>query len=205
MTTITDPAPWLALHRQAVAAVQPVYGKLTEDALDRQTPCAGWNLGQLLAHLIGQDHGFAAAVRADVTVEAFRPRPPEGELASALSASLTAVQQAFAQADPDRLVLMPEFDGQRFPLAAVIGFHFIDTLVHGWDVAAGLGISVEYSPELVAAALAQTLAIPDGPFRDAPGAAFARPLARTGDPGPWAQTLLWLGRDPEWSPTASKG
>lgn len=204
MTIIDEAAHWLALHRQATEAVQPVFGQIQPNDRHRVTPCPDWDLTQLLGHMVGQDHGFAAAVRADVGVDAFHPRPLEAGSAAALASSLASVHKSFAQADPDRPVLLPEFEGQRFPLATVIGFHFIDTLVHGWDVAATIGIPVDYEPELIAAALTKARGVPDGPFRDEPGGAFGRPLAKSSDSEPWRETLLWLGRDPDWAAPGPK-
>jgi len=199
MATTTNTSFWLALHRRAATAVQPVYAQVQPDDLDRATPCADWNLQQLLRHMVGQDHGFAAAVRADVGVDVFHPRPLGADIASTLSSSVTEAHQSFAQADPDRSILLPEFEMRRFPLATVIGFHFIDTLVHGWDVAAAIGIPVHYHPELIAAALTQARGVPDGPSRSKPGAAFGRPLTGSSGSQPWSEALRWLGRDPGWT------
>jgi uncharacterized protein (TIGR03086 family) len=176
-----------------------VYGQIQPADLDRMTPCADWDLHQLLRHMVGQDYGFAAAAAADVDVAAFSPRDLGDDIPSTLTSSLACAHQAFAQADPQRPVLMPEFDMQRFPLEAVIGFHFVDTVVHGWDVAATIGVPLRFEPELVAAALAQARAVPDGPFRDAPGTPFGRPLTGQGELEPWRETLLWLGRDSDWT------
>jgi uncharacterized protein (TIGR03086 family) len=208
--TTTETVPfWLDLHRRAAETVQAVYRQIQRTDLDRMTPCVGWDLHQLLRHMTGQDHGFAAAAQADVGVDAFGPREVGEDVASALSTTLTRAHQAFAQADPQRPVLLPEFQLRRFPLAAVIGFHFVDTVVHGWDVAATIGVPLQYEPDLVAAAWTQARAVPDGPLRDGPGAAFAPPVsgpsATDGSAGgseggsdQWRETLRWLGRDPEW-------
>lgn len=186
----------IELHRRSLAAIQPIVAAVRPQDLTSPTPCAGWDLGALLAHMIGQDHGFAAAVRADVGEEAFVPREPSPE---AHQAGLAAVAAAFAAADPDRPVLLAEFEGRRFPLHNVIGFHLIDTLVHGWDVAAALGTKTDYDDDLVAAALQQAELIPDGPMRTAPGAAFAPVLPEAAHSTGWARTLALLGRDPEWT------
>ncbi|MBW4720712.1 TIGR03086 family metal-binding protein [Saccharothrix obliqua] len=185
----------IGLHRRAVDAVRPLVAAVTPADLDRPTPCADWDLRALLAHMIGQDHGFAAAVRADVTAEAFAPRAPS-PAAHARSADL--VVTAFAAA-PDRQVLLPELAGRRFPLPVVIGFHLVDTLVHGWDVAASLGTGIDYPADLVTAALRQAEHIPDGPTRTAPGAPFAPALPTAADAPDWHRTLTLLGRDPHWT------
>lgn len=145
--------------------------------------------------MIGQDHGFAAAVLADVPADAFAPREPS---IGAYEAGVDVVAAAFAAADPARAVLMPEFGDRRFPLQAVLGFHLVDTLVHGWDVAASLGVTVGYDDDLVSAALAQAELIPDGDIRTVPGAPFASVLPAAAELVGWERTLALLGRDPEW-------
>ncbi|MEU4802872.1 TIGR03086 family metal-binding protein [Actinosynnema sp. NPDC023587] len=184
----------LELHRRSLAAIRPIVAGIRPADLDRPTPCAGWDLKALLAHMIGQDHGFAAAASADVGEDAFRPRAPSTR---AHEAGLAAVTAAFAAADPDRPVPLAEFEGRRFPLRAVVGFHLIDTLVHGWDVAVALGDRTDYDDELVTAALQQAELVPDGPLRTVPGAAFAPVLPVAADSTGWNRVLALLGRDPD--------
>jgi hypothetical protein len=78
----------------------------------------------------------------------------------------------------------------------VIGFHLLDTLIHGWDVAATLGTSTDYDDDLLTAARQQAELVPDGAARTAPGAAFAPALPTV--PDGWPGTLALLGRDPNW-------
>lgn len=183
------------LHRRSLDAVRPIVARVRPADLDRPTPCADWDLRTLLAHMIGQDHGFAAAALADVPAEAFAPREPS---IGAYEAGVAVVAAAFAAADPARPVLMPEFGDRRFPLQAVLGFHLVDTLVHGWDVAASLGVGVTYDDDLVAAAQAQAELVPDGAVRTAPGAPFAPVLPLAAELTGWDRTLALLGRDPQW-------
>jgi uncharacterized protein (TIGR03086 family) len=191
----------LELHRRATDSVLSVAARVRETDLDRPTPCAGWDLRTLLAHMIGQDHGFAAAALADVSKEAFEPREASVE---AHAAGAAVVVAAFAAADPGRDVLMPEF-GARLPLRTVVGFHLVDTLVHGWDVAVSLGGGVWYDDDLVAAALEQAEAVPGGDMRTAAGAAFGPVRSEAGSAAGWARTLALLGRDPRWMAPAAVG
>jgi uncharacterized protein (TIGR03086 family) len=107
--------------------------------------------------------------------------------------------------DPARTVGLAEF-GRRFPLAQVVEFHLLDVLVHGWDVAAALGIAVDYDEDLVTAVLAVAEAVPSGPLREDPRSPFAPARAQPGT-DPWDRTLALLGRDPMWTPapTATSG
>jgi uncharacterized protein (TIGR03086 family) len=184
------------LHRRSVDAVRPIVARVRPADLDRPTPCAGWDLRTLLAHMIGQDYGFAAAALADVPAEAFAPREPS---IGAHESGAALVVAAFAAADPARPVLLPEFGDNRFPLHTVLGFHLVDTLVHGWDVAAGLGTDTAYEDDLVAAALAIAERIPGGEVRTAPGAPFGPILPSADESTGWARALALLGRDPNWT------
>ncbi|GAB3441777.1 TIGR03086 family metal-binding protein [Actinophytocola sediminis] len=184
------------LHRHALDTIRPIVARVRPVDLDRQTPCAGWDLRALLAHMIGQDHGFAAAVLADVPAGAFAPRAPSID---ARDAGVAVVAASFAAADPDRPVLLAEFGDRRFPLHTVIGFHLLDTLVHGWDVAASLGIDVTYDEELVLAARAQAELVPAGAARATPDAPFAAVLPVAEESTGWARVLALLGRDSNWT------
>ncbi len=191
----------LDLHRQATALVQPLHARVRAEHLVRPTPCAGWDLRALLEHVVGQDAGFAAAVTAspgDVGTAAFAAQPLGSDPQATLSAGSRGLLAAFAGADPSARVLLPELGARAFPLKAVVGFHLVDTVVHGWDVAAALGEPYEVRGDLLAAALDQAERVPTGASRQAPGAAFGPDLPAQGA-GEWERTLLLLGRDPAWA------
>ena len=77
------------------------------------------------------------------------------------------VLDAFAaDGTADAPFALPEFgDGAVFPGAMAMGFHFVDYAVHGWDVAASLGVPYELPADVVAAVLPLALFVPDGDFR----------------------------------------
>src|ERR1700754_131087 len=52
-------------HRVAVLASVDVVDTVTMDDLRRATPCIGWDVSELLAHMTVQHRGFAAAARGD--------------------------------------------------------------------------------------------------------------------------------------------
>ncbi len=143
MTTIVE------LHRRAVTAARTVLDRVTPADLDRPTPCAGWDLRALLEHMTGQDHGFATALRAtldgtDAELSAFAPGPLGAAPAATLAAGLDDVTAAFVRAaEVERTVYLAEFD-RRVPAPVLVSMHLVDTLVHGWDVAATLGIADHY-------------------------------------------------------------
>jgi uncharacterized protein (TIGR03086 family) len=98
----------------------------------------------------------------------------------------------------DREFVLPEISPRlRFPAGQAIGFHFVDYVVHGWDVARALGVAYELEPGLLAAALDIARSVPNGESRRRPGAAFAPRVAVTGG-GLLDQIVALLGRRPGW-------
>ena len=100
---------------------------------------------------------------------------------------------------PERDFRLPEIrDGQSFPASMAIGFHLVDYVVHGWDVAATLGLPFELPAEVLAVALPIARAVPGGAARTAPGAAFAPALSTPDNADPLTEILTLLGRSPEF-------
>ena len=121
---------------------EAVVEQVRKEHLDLPTPCARWTLRQLLAHMIGQNHGFAAAADGELTDRtAWADREFGDEPAAAFAESSAAVSRSFARDGVlDSQMWLPEVrGGQMFPAATAIGFHFVDYVVHGWDVARAIG------------------------------------------------------------------
>jgi uncharacterized protein (TIGR03086 family) len=195
-------------HRTAVDTSVDVVNGVTLDDLDRPTPCAGWNLADLLAHMTVQHYGFAAAARgngADLAVweQATVAAAVAADPAGAYVKAATEVLDAFsADGVLDATFALPEFGPDAtFPGSMAIGFHFVDYVVHGWDVARTIGAPFELPAEVIGAVLPMTLAIPDGDFREAEGSPFARAITLTDEASELDRVLLHLGRSPKWSPS----
>ncbi|CDO09968.1 TIGR03086 family protein [Mycolicibacterium cosmeticum] len=204
MHTIDDLRP---AHRTAVLATVPVVAAVSAEDLRRPTPCAGWDLTDLLAHMTVQHRGFAAAARgngADAGVwdatavrDALTRAPGDTYAAAAHD-----VLEAFAAPEAAQIPFaLPEFGpGAVFPGAVAIGFHLIDYVVHGWDVAATLGQDYHLPTDVLEAALPLALMVPDGDYRSIPDAPFG-----PAHQGPAADVLdrivAHLGRDPHWQPS----
>ena len=200
MTTENMAGGIVDLDARVVDATVSVAKRAGLADLDRPTPCAGWNLGDLIGHMTSQHYGWMAAAAghgADLSV--WQPGPPAADPVGEYAEAARRVLEAFgADGVLDREFTLAEISPVlRFPAAQAIGFHFIDYLVHGWDVARSLGVDYQPEPDLLAAALPVALAVPGGQARTRDGAAFA-----PGRPVP-AQALLdqivaTLGRSPSW-------
>ena len=193
-------------HRTAVAASVDVVNVVTLDDLERPTPCAGWTLADLLAHMTVQHHGFAAAARGGgdergiwqpATVADAIAADPAGTYAAAAADVLDAFS---ADGVIDATFALPEFGaGAAFPGAMAIGFHFVDYVVHGWDVARTIDVSFVLPTEVVSAVLPLALAVPDGEFREMQSAPFARAITQAEATSDLDRILLHLGRSPDWA------
>jgi uncharacterized protein (TIGR03086 family) len=193
----------VSLDAQAVRASMDLVAQLTAQDLARPTPCADWTLHGLLRHMIAQHRGFAAAAGDDGDLAQWRLRPLDGDPADAYRAAAECVLAAFsADGVLDRGFPLPEIkQGLMFPARQAISFHFVDYVVHSWDVAKTLDLPLDLDPALLDAALRVAEAVPGGDARHAPGAAFAPGVDWPGGPGGPGldQIVALLGRSPDWS------
>lgn len=201
---ITAP-DFLPFHRAAVLASIDVVDTIRPKDLKRPTPCDGWNLVDLLAHMTVQHRGFAAAARGSgddpdfwrpETVLASVTADPAGAYAEAANDVLVAFA---AEGTADVEFALPDFGpGAKVPGVMAMGFHFVDYVVHGWDVAATLGVPYHLPAGVVTAVLPLVLAVPDGDFREESNSPFARAVESESTDG-LDRILRHLGRRPEWS------
>jgi uncharacterized protein (TIGR03086 family) len=191
----------VALDARAVEATVSLVKQAGLAGLDRPTPCAGWSLADLIGHMTAQHYGWIAAAAghgADLSV--WQPGPPVADPIGEYAEASRRVAEAFA-ADGvlDREFALAEISPVlRFPAAQAISFHFIDYVVHGWDVARSLGVDYKTEPDLLAAALPVALAVPGGQARERDGAAFAPVVAVPAQAGLLDQIVATLGRSPSW-------
>ncbi|MGW5361893.1 TIGR03086 family metal-binding protein [Actinopolymorpha pittospori] len=189
------------LNRRAVQRCVELVAGVDAAALERPTPCAGWTLGDLLAHMLAQHRGFAAAADGNGRDRAaWEVRPLGPDPAAEYEAAARRVQASFgADGVLDRECWLPEFsEDSPFPGRMALTFHLVDYVVHGWDVAASLGVEADFSPDLVAAAQRIAEQVPTGSVREEPGAAFGPALPAEPTASPMDALLLHLGRNPSW-------
>lgn len=185
----------LERDRRAVIATMQLVAETTPADLARCTPCDGWTVYDLIAHMTGQQIGFAAAARgsgADLAAWAPSSRPYTDVCVDLLAAFA-------APGLHQRGFVLPEIrDGGTFPAPIAVSFHLVDNVVHAWDLAAALGAPLELDQDLLSAALEIARRVPDGPERLRPGSAFAPGRSEAGRTD-LERILYLLGRDPAWA------
>ncbi|MGW7483312.1 TIGR03086 family metal-binding protein [Nonomuraea muscovyensis] len=189
------------LDQRALKTAGRLIAQVGPEHLTRPTPCAAWNLGELLRHLVSENLGFAAAAAG---LPADGSRWDSGELGAdphrAYHESAAAVSAAFAARDVhDRQVEVREFGVFRGRVA--MSMHFVDFLVHGWDVAASIGVPYPLDEEAAVVALAIASEWPDTPGFRGLGAPFGTRVPVRADATDFDRLLGLLGRSPAWTPS----
>ena len=185
----------ISWNERAVRAAVTVVAQVSPEDLSRPTPCVEWDLAALLAHMTAQHCGFAAAAAGDgADPGAWATRPLGPDPVAEYTAAAEAVIGAFAVPGvAERQFRLPEAGPRAIPGHLAVAFHFVDYLVHGWDVAAAIGHPYEPDADLVTAALPIVAAVPDDESRLAPGAPFGPALPDPGT-GSFDRLLALVGR-----------
>lgn len=189
-------------HARAILAGVLVVSQVRAgDDLDLPTPCGNWTLGQLLAHMTVQHDGFAAAAAGnggDLSLWAVRTL--DSDPIGAYAAAADRVVAAFAKGGVlGQQFALPEISPlTTFPGRQAIGFHLIDYVAHGWDVARTIDVPLALDPELLDTALRIAQSVPDGPERLRPGAAFRPSVGATDNAPVLDRIVALLGRSPTW-------
>ena len=206
MTSVLSDLDLRTQDRAATGLCLTAVEMVKPNQLDLPTPCAGWNLGELVAHLVAENRGFAAIARGATWSEQlgeevrfgpemWRPGPPDEITLARFAATTDAVEAAYADdAVLDLPMEMREFG--IFPGRVAVAMHFVDYLVHAWDVARSIGLPNPIPDDLAEVALQIGALFPAERPEGGPFAA----VVPTDPDAPASEQLLGLtGRDPKWS------
>lgn len=182
-----------AVYERGLAATGGVVDGVRPEQLQGPTPCPEWDVRLLLHHVIGANWMFAG-VAAGGTMDAAGEMPELTALdpAAVYAESAVAVLDAWRQ--PGALDRRCHLSFGDMPARATMAIHFLDTLVHGWDLARATGQDTTLDPELAAAGLA----IAEGMISDALRATGAfGPAIPVADGAPVGDRLVaFTGRRP---------
>jgi uncharacterized protein (TIGR03086 family) len=180
------------LYVRAMAATGRYVDEVRADQWRGPTPCTEWDVRQVANHLIGENL-WAGELFVGKTIAEVGNRL-DGDLAGDDPAA--AYRQSAGVAE--RVVSAPgamdatcHLSFGDYPGADYAGQLFIDTLVHGWDIASATGQDARLDPSLVDACLplARELATQ---FRSS--GVFGDDLPVPADASPQTQLLALLGR-----------
>lgn len=184
---MTDPNPTarsaLDLDRLALAQLADDVAQVSEADLARPTPCAGWTVRDLLAHM-NTEHAAICGAEFDNSAD------PRTVFPSVVLDWLT-----FA-GDAGDTIFIPKMGGA-LPADMVLSTHFVDMLVHRWDLAAALGKATGTTPALLVPAhqIADVITAPGSPLV---GVAYQPALPPAAEDSSEDALVRKLGRDPRW-------
>jgi uncharacterized protein (TIGR03086 family) len=154
------------------------------DDLDRPTPCTGWDLKRLLAHMEDALDAFTEAAAGQVDVG---PAPETSTRVDALREKACALLGAWASV-PRTTV---EVGGVGLDAPVLVATAALEITLHGWDVAQATGRRARIPDDLARGLLSVARTVI---FAEDRGPRFAtpRPVSAAADPA--ARLLGWSGR-----------
>ncbi|MET0928674.1 MAG: TIGR03086 family metal-binding protein [Aeromicrobium sp.] len=184
----------------ATEAMADLLASVSDEDLERRSPCPDLSVGVLISHVDGLSQAFAAAARKDLGPLTSSP-PTDGITPLSADWRTTAPvhlsRLAAAWQDPEAWTGMTAAGGVDLP-GEVAGLVAADELVvHGWDIARSTGREFDPGTEALEAAHAFLVESRKGPV---PESLFG-PEVPVPDGAPLFDRVLGLaGRDPAWTP-----
>lgn len=160
------------------------------DQWENETPCAKWNVRELVQHTVGVMANFAGGAANTGPVG----DPADFDLGDDPAATCAAVAADCVTnwAARGELESMVSLGENEFPGMVGISINMLDAYVHGWDIAQATGQSHDLDPAICGGLLAFSRSvIPEAPRE---GDNF-HPVVAT-EAGGVAELLGYLGRKP---------
>ncbi len=185
----------IELLTRAAHSAEAVLARLDPPDHDRPSPCPEMTVAQVAAHLIGGVRGFAEVgeggeLRFDAD---FEPDLDHEPVADAYRSAIDRLLAAFTE--PGRIDSTYAMPWGPTTGVQLLGFELIETVVHSWDVARGLGVELQVDDDVVRATLAGARLWVDDSVR-VPG--MFGPAVPVSKVPPLDELVAFLGRDPGW-------
>jgi len=179
---------------QAFASTAGVLAGVDAQQLDGATPCASWQVRELINHVVGGTFFFAVTVETGVAPA----RGDEtdfcaGDFVTEFNRGAARALTAFeADGAMDKTLTLPFAE---LPGSVFINIATIDTFTHGWDLARATGQPTDLDPELAAALLGFAQAFLSDAMRGSDGASpFGAQVEAPAGATPADQLAAFLGR-----------
>ncbi len=188
---IVDAEPGVELLERALGYTCAALTTITPDDLDRPTPCAGWRLDDLLAHMEDALDAFGEGAAGTIGLHSTAPTPARRRVAT-LQAKARALHGAWAAAGADPVLV----GGVPMPVLAVSRLAAVEIAVHGWDVSRTTNACAPLSESLADALLPVAVCLAD----TAAEGSFAPPLPARVGASAGERLLAALGREASYAP-----
>ncbi len=178
-----------ALDAAALTALRSDVGSITAAEWKRPTACVGWNVSDLVEHMNTEHEAILAPILG--------PFGPHTDSSAAFAASADRWIAAFGseKAAPPT-ILIPKF-GVALPAESVLHLHFMDMIVHRWDLARARAKPFTVPDGWLGIALMTARSIsPKSPLREPLRPSYPAALPSAADAPLLDQLLPALGRRP---------
>ncbi len=184
----------LDLHRVSVELNSELLAELSPDDLALDTPCAGWTVRDLLEHMVYTARMMDAGARD----APFRAVADENDLVASYRIANGQFTATFeADGTLDREMEIKGYGGKHRGLD-LVAVHYVDNLVHWWDLKSALGQDATLDPDLARAAYRIVSRYPTTPEFRGPQGAFAQPVDVPDDAPLTDRVIALTGRAPDW-------
>ena len=153
MTQQEMPNP-VELYSAAVKGTRDIIGGVQSSQLGDSTPCSEWNVQALMDHIVGGTGMIWGSLAGAA------PETPQGSSPVAAFEAGTAKVLDAARV-PGALEKSVQSPAGEMPAGQFLSIFFMDTLVHGWDLAKATGQSTDMPADL-----AETCYAMFGPMAD---------------------------------------
>jgi uncharacterized protein (TIGR03086 family) len=180
------------IHERALSATAKVVDGVAERQMDLPTPCDGWNVRELLNHIVGGNF-WAAELATGKTIEEVGDRLDGDTLGSDPQAAYrsSALLAANAFNAPGAMDAPCAVSYGPVPGSIYCGHRILDVTIHGWDLAKATGQDTTLDPALVDAVTA--IIAPQIDMLAGSGM-FGTTVGITADADPQTRLLSQLGR-----------
>ena len=192
MTNQPDPRPLLSI---AIDLATSVVSNVRPDQYELPTPCAEFNVGELLGHMV--------AVLERLTIIGSLGDPNDASRLIDVTPetvgtewSTRADKVRAVWADPTLLRTMVTVPWGQVPGGAACAAYISEITTHSWDLATATGQQVQWADDVCRLSLmAMKMALPPELPRDAE-IPFGQPVAVSDDAPLIEQLVAWTGRRP---------
>ena len=132
-------------YEAAIGTFRQVLANVTPEQITGTTPCASFDVAQLIDHTIGTQHMVTDALQ-DKPCNMTGVEVARGEQASAFDrAAADAIAELHREGAMDKAVTLPfgTFSGEK-----LMGLAVLDTFQHAWDLAKATGQDTDLNAEL---------------------------------------------------------
>ena len=178
----------LRLDATSLALIGHDVATLTDADLDAPTPCTGWTVSDLIDHMDERHEAGIAPMLAPLDEHADDPRDGFARIAARW---VVAMERAGDVVNTPFGVVTTEW---------LLSVHFVDMLVHRWDLSRAVGKPCPVPDRLTALALpiARSTTAPGSPL-NGPNGVYHPALEEDRSLPAMDNLAALLGRDPRWT------